>query len=81
MLARVDPVLDLSWLREEVTDCYCGNDGRPSIDQEAAVRLMPAGLLTWIVHGRKLMREVQVNIAIRWFAGYAFTSRYRNIQA
>ncbi|WGR69664.1 MULTISPECIES: IS1182 family transposase [unclassified Bradyrhizobium] len=70
VLARVDRVLDLSWLREEVSDCYCANDGRPGIDPEAAVRLMLAGLLTGIVHDRKLMREAQVNIAIRWFAGY-----------
>jgi len=32
---------------------------------------MLAGLLTGIVHDRKLMREAHVNIAIRWFAGYA----------
>ena len=47
----------------------CGNDGRPGIDPEVAVRLMHAGLLTGIVHDRKLMREAHVNIAIRWFAG------------
>ncbi|WIW50526.1 IS1182 family transposase (plasmid) [Bradyrhizobium sp. 62B] len=70
VLARVDRVLDLSWLREEVSDCYSANDGRPGIDPEAAVRLMLAGLLTGIVHDRKLIREAQVNIAIRWFAGY-----------
>lgn len=42
VLARVDRVLDLSWLREEVCGCYCANDGRPGIDPEAAVRLMLA---------------------------------------
>jgi len=71
VLARVDRVLDLSWLREEVSDSYCLDDGRPAIDPEVAVRLMLAGLLTGIVHDRKLMREAHVNIAIRWFAGYA----------
>jgi transposase len=71
VLARVDRMLDLSWLREEVSDCYCLDDGRPAIDPEVAVRLMLAGLLTGIVHDRKLMREAHVNIAIRWFAGYA----------
>jgi transposase len=71
VLARVDRVLDLSWLREEVVDCYCIDDGRPGIDPEVAVRLMLAGLLIGIVHDRKLLREAQVNIAIRWFVGYA----------
>lgn len=70
ILKRVDRVLDLSWLRDEVSDCYCTDNGRPGIDPEAAVRLMIAGFLHGIVHDRKLMRDAQVNIAIRWFAGY-----------
>src|SRR5215831_458202 len=68
--ACVNRVLDLDWLRHEVADCYCEDNGRPAIDPEAAVRLMLAGLLVGIVHDRKLMREAQVNLAIRWFAGY-----------
>ena len=39
-------MLDLSWLRAEVADSYCADDGRPGIDPEVAVRLMLAGLLT-----------------------------------
>ena len=70
VLVRVDGVLNLSWLREEVSDCYCLDDGRPGVDPEVAVRLMLAGLLTGVVHDRKLMREAQVNIAVRWFLGY-----------
>ena len=70
ILKQVDKVLDLSWLRDEVRDLYCMNNGRPGIDPEAAVRLMLAGFFQGIVHDRKLMREAQVNLAIRWFAGY-----------
>ena len=70
ILKRVDKVLDLSWLREEVKDTYSPDLGRPSIDPESAVRLMLAGFFQGIVQDRKLMREAQVNLAIRWFAGY-----------
>jgi transposase len=70
ILKRVDRFLDLSWLSEAVKECYCADNGRPSIDPEAAVRLMLAGFFQGIVHDRKLMREAQVNIAIRWFAGF-----------
>jgi transposase len=70
VLKRVDKILNFSWLREEVKDLYCENNGRPSIDPEVAVRLMLAGFFQGIVHDRKLMREARVNLAIRWFAGY-----------
>ena len=75
VLARVDRVLDLDWLREEVADCYCADNGRPGIDPEVAVRLMLAGLLLGVVHDRRLLREAQVNIAIRWFIGYGLHER------
>ncbi len=70
ILKQVDKVLDLSWLRKKVSVMYCQTNGRPGIVTEAAVRLMLAGFFQGIVHDRKLMREAQVNIAIRWFAGY-----------
>jgi transposase len=71
VLVRIDQVLDLSWLRAEVADLYCADNGRPGIDPEVAVRLMLAGFLLGIVHDRRLMREAQVHLAIRWFIGYA----------
>ena len=70
ILKQVDKVLDLSWLRKEVADLYCINNGRPGIDPEAAVRLMLAGFFRGIVHDHQLMREARVNIAILWFAGF-----------
>lgn len=70
ILKRVDAILDLSWLHDAVRECYCQDNGRPSIDPESALRLMLAGFFQGIVQDRKLMREAQVNLAIRWFAGY-----------
>lgn len=75
VLVRVARVLDLSWLRAEVVDLYCPENGRPGIDPEAALRLMLAGFLLGIVHDRRLMREAAVNVAIRWFSGYGLTER------
>lgn len=70
ILKRVDNVLDLSWLREEVRAAYDERMGRPSIDPESAVRLMLAGFFHGIVQDRKLMREARMHIGIRWFGGY-----------
>lgn len=71
VLVRVDQGLDLEWLRAEVATLYCADSDLPGIDPEVAVRLMRAGFLLGIVHDRRLMREAQVNLAIRWFVGYA----------
>jgi len=70
ILKRVEAVLDLSWLGDEVKELYSEDNGRPCIDPERAVRLMLAGFFHGVVHDRKLLREAQVNIAYRWFAGY-----------
>ena len=70
ILKRVNAILDLSWIHEEVRECYCQENGRPSVDPESAMRLMLAGFFQGIKHDRKLIREAQVNLAIRWFAGF-----------
>lgn len=70
VLVRIDRVFDLSWLRAEVAEFYCADNGRPGIDPEVAVRLMLADFLLGIVHDRRILREAQVNLAIRWFCGY-----------
>lgn len=71
ILKKVDRVLDLSWLYAEVADLYCADNGRPSIDPQAAVRLMLAGFFHGIVHDRALMREARMHLGMRWFAGFA----------
>ena len=58
------------WLHEEVAESYDAEVGRPSIDPEVTLRLMLAGFLLGLVHDRRLMREAQVKLAIRWFCGY-----------
>jgi len=73
ILSKVNTVLDLTWLQGAVEHLYCQQNGRPSIAPEAALRLMLAGFFLGIVHDRKLLREAQVNLAIRWFAGYTLT--------
>jgi transposase len=75
VLVRVARVFDLTWLKDEVADVYCADNGRPSIAPEVAVRLMLAGFLLGIVHDRRLMREAAVNVAIRWFSGFGLTER------
>ncbi len=69
-LRRLDRVLDLSYVHDAVRDCYCQDNGRPSIDPEVVIRLFLLQAIEGIAHVRALMRQVQVNLAFRWFIGY-----------
>jgi transposase len=70
LLRRVKRALDLSWVTDLVRDAYCPDNGAPSIDPEVVIRLLIVGYLFDVIHIRELLREVQVNIAMRWFVGY-----------
>jgi len=69
-LRRLEKVLDLSFIHESVRDRYCQDNGRPSIDPEVVIRLFLIQAMDGIAHVRELMRQVQVNLAYRWFIGY-----------
>ena len=69
-LRKLDGVLDLSFVHEAVRDRYCQDNGRPSIDPEVIIRLFLIQAMEGIPRVRELMRQVQVNLAYRWFIGY-----------
>lgn len=74
-LRRLDKVLDLSFIRDTVQDRYCQTNGRPSVDPEVIIRLFLIQAIDGIVHVRELMRQVQVNLAYRWFIGYGLDEK------
>ncbi len=69
-LRRLDKVLDLDFIHEIVKENYCQTNGRPSVDPEVIIRLFLIQAMDGITHVRNLMRQVQVNLAYRWFIGY-----------
>jgi len=69
-LRKLNRVLDLSFVHEAVRDKYCQDNGRPSVDPEVVIRLFLIQAMDGISLVRELMRQVQVNLAYRWFIGY-----------
>jgi len=61
-------VLDLSWVYAEL-EPYYSPLGRPSIDPVLMLRMLIVGYVFAIRSERSLCREVQVNMAYRWFCG------------
>jgi transposase len=66
LVRRIDATLDLSWLRGELAPHY-SSMGRPSIDPELMIRMLVVGYVFAIRSERLICREVQVNLAYRWF--------------
>ena len=68
MLRRIDAVLDLNWLRTELSPFY-SHTGRPSVDPELMIRMLLVGYSHSIRSERRLCQEVELNLAYRWFCG------------
>src|SRR6202046_3226171 len=66
MVRKIDIALDLTWLRSELAPHY-SSMGRPSIDPELMIRMLVVGYVFAIRSERLICREVQVNLAYRWF--------------
>ena len=66
LLRVIDDQIDLSFVRERVKGLYSAT-GRPSIDPEMLLRLLLVGYLYGITSERRLLEEVRMNLAYRWF--------------
>jgi transposase len=66
LVRKIDAALDLSWLRSELAPHY-SSMGRPSVDPELMIRMLIVGYVFAIRSERLICREVQVNLAYRWF--------------
>jgi transposase len=74
-LAReIAAVLDLSWVHAELAPSY-SHLGRPSIDPVLMIRMLILGYVFAIRSERLLCREVQVNLAYRWFCGLSIEDK------
>lgn len=67
-LRKVDAVLDLSFVREAVAECYSASRGRPSVDPELALKMMLLGYL-YDIGDRELCDEIGMHVGMRWFLG------------
>lgn len=68
LVRKISAVLDLSWVHAELAPHY-SHTGRPSIDPVLMIRMLVVGYVFAIRSERALCREVQVNLAYRWFCG------------
>ena len=66
LVRQIASFVDLSWVYGELAPYYSAI-GRPSIDPVLMIRMLILGYVFAIRSERQLCREVQVNLAYRWF--------------
>jgi transposase len=71
LLRLIDRHIDFSFVREQLKDFY-SSTGRPSIDPEMLLRLLLVGYLYGITSERRLLEEVRMHLAYRWFTRLGF---------
>jgi transposase len=71
---EIASVFDLSWVHTELGRYYSPL-GRPSIDPVLIIRMLIVGYVFAIRSERSLCREVQVNMAYRWFCGLSIEDK------
>src|SRR5258708_11086046 len=71
LLRRSDRWVDFSFGRARLTRFY-SLTGRPSIDPEVLLRLLLVGYLYGITSERRLLDEVRMHLAYRWFTHLGF---------
>ncbi|HXA77074.1 MAG TPA: IS1182 family transposase [Candidatus Acidoferrales bacterium] len=71
LLRLIDRHIDFSFVREQLKDFYSPT-GRPSIDPEVLLRLLLVGYLYGITSERRLLEEVRMHLAYRWFTRLGF---------
>ena len=74
LVRSIAAVLDLSWVHGEL-EPYYSRLGRPSIDPALMIRMLLVGYVFAIRSERALCRDVQVNLAYRWFCGLSIEDK------
>src|SRR5213592_575258 len=71
LLRLIEKHISFGFVREELKHSYSEN-GRPSIDPELLLRILLIGYLYGITSERKLVEELRMHLAWRWFTGLGF---------
>lgn len=75
LLRRIDAFIDFEFIRDKVRHLYCIDNGRPATDPVVLFKLLFIGYLYGIRSERQLVKEVEVNVAYRWFLGFSLTDK------
>jgi len=71
LLRLIDKHISFEFVRKQLKSSY-SETGRPSIDPELLLRILLIGYLYGMTSERKLVEELRMHVAWRWFTGLSF---------
>ena len=69
LLRKIDRMVEFEFIYELLAPYYPSN-GRPSVDPVSMFKMLLVGYLYGIKSERRLVEEVRLNLAYRWFCGF-----------
>jgi len=75
LLRMIEDNYDFSFVRKRMEPLYSRTNGRPAIDPVMLFKMLFIGYLYGIRSERQLEKEVQVNMAYRWFLNLSLTDK------
>ena len=69
LLRKIDKAIDWNFIYDLVEDKYCADNGRPSLDPVLLIKIVFIQYLYGIRSMRQTIKEIEVNVAYRWFLG------------
>ncbi len=75
ILRKIDSVIDFSFILDRTAHLYCSTTGRPPIHPITLFKMLFIGYLFGIRSERQLVKEIEVNVAYRWFLGFGLTDK------
>jgi len=73
ILRDIDQAIDFSFIYDLVRGLYCSDNGRPSTDPVVLFKIVLIQYTFGIRSMRQTIKEIEVNMAYRWFLGYGMT--------
>lgn len=75
LLRKIDKVIDFSFIHDLTAPLYCADNGRPPLDPTLMFKALFLGYLFGVRSERQLVREIEVNVAYRWFLAMKLTDK------
>lgn len=69
LLRKINETVDFSFIYDLVEDLYSKDNGRPSLDPVQLIKMPILQYLYGIRSMRQTIKEIEVNVAYRWFLG------------